>query len=267
MTAPYIAPGDTAYVWDFLQRRITVWAPDEKLVRQFNAPGRISSVLFLDSGDLLLGATVQTRAHAGLPLHIVNRVTGEIAHSFGADPPTMRFDNPSLITRYLARSNSGGFLAAHASEYVIEVWDSNRRKRSEIRRVVDWFSSDRSTSDDDSYVTAVWQDRQGLIWIVVDTPDANRAENEKRLEDRGDGMGKYSGPADWHGLNDTVIEVIDPDRGVVVASRRFEEYITTQGAGAPLIVYRADAEGNPRFDVLVPRLVQRGRDFKPDPVK
>jgi hypothetical protein len=257
--APYFDHADTAYVYDFMLSRFSVWAPDRHLVRDFRAPALIEDVIILGPGEMVINANIATRELAGWPLHVLSTRDGEVLRSFGADRPEYRRDLPYLHRRRLASSTGGRFWSAHSTAYVIELWDRTGRKHMELRRDVPWFPAhdgrNRYPSPSPPYTTAVWEDHAGLLWVLVQVQDPEQAAHRDRLEVR-DGMRIIHG-RDGHRLYDTIVEVLDPATGELLASRRFDESVRKWGSG-PLVIYRENAIGIPEYGLYRAILVRGG---------
>ena len=63
------------------------------------------------------------------------------------------------------------------------------------------------------------------------------------------------------GFVDTIVEVIDPRTGQLVASHRYEDDLVRWGQG-PIMIYNEDENGVPSYSLYEPRLV-RGRGVPP----
>jgi hypothetical protein len=256
LIAPWsFGPGDTAYVYDSVLRRFNVWSPDLKFMRSFIPPGAPISALTVGYDRMIIAADVPSREHAGWPLHIIRNDNGAIVRSFGAEQPAYRSDAPYLNRRLLAFSGPNRIWSGRVTEYTIEEWDLDGRLLRTLRRDASWFRPhDGRGRGPKPFVQSLWTDQDGLLWVMLMIPDPNYEQNYSKLRDPGDGMGPYIQPADNHGLMDVMIEVIDPTAGRVVAARQFPDYMKSHGNGAPIQVYREDAEGNPQFEVYRARL-------------
>lgn len=194
----------------------------------------------------MVAARIPSRGHAGWPLHVLSGADGSVLRSFGADQAALTPGEARASARRLAKAESGRIWAAHQGQYLIELWDLEGRKHVEVRGSLERF--ERSDLPRPS-ITGVWEDA-GLLWVMIHVADPRYAENVQKLEDPGDGLGPRIGPADGHALYDTVLEVIDPASGQLVATRRFDDSLNTLGDDAPIIAYRLSADGSPLVDVL-----------------
>jgi hypothetical protein len=256
--SPFFGPGDTAYVYDSALARVSVWSPDRKLVRTFASPGGIISAFLVDAKTLVIASNVPTREHAGWPLHMVDVVNGSVRKSFGRSDG-YRYDMAGANARRIAQSADGGIWSSHFFEYVLEKWSKDGTLTRTLRRDVDWVRPrDARTGAPGSTILAIWEDREGLLWVMIQVPDQRYAQNHARLEDPGDGMGKRIRGRDRNGLRDTIIEVIDPRAGRLLATRRFDEHMNGLGGAAPVYSYNEDPQGNPQYNVYSFRLT-RGR--------
>ena len=270
--APVAFNVDTAYVYDIMLRRYSVWSPTLEFVRSFNGPPPDEAAIMTQDGHLLIASAVMTREGIGWPLHFLDRVTGEVVKSFGSYDPTQPLGVIEPNRRRLAVSKDGRFWAAFLTEYRIGLWDGNGRQVLEVQRNVDWFRAHDGQVGPDgetgAYIKALWEDAEGLLWLVIQVPDENRRANRSRLRDPGDGMGPRPESAlTFHGMLDTVIEVIDPRKGTLIASRRLDDNLRTFGNGAPLHAYREQASGVPSYDVYRAKLLRSNPVDRSDPTR
>jgi hypothetical protein len=253
--SPVVGISDTAFVYDPGLGRISVWTPQHEFVRSFGTPGRLDSWIVVDS-FLIASSHIPSPDRAGLPLHVLRTNDGRVLRSFGVDVPAFRFDMPDLNRRVLANASTGEFWSAERTAYVITKWRLDGRKMVELRRDVGWFrpwnGRFRAGTAPGPYVVALWEDSRGMLWVMIDVPDARWRANYDRLE-RVPGMDRAVRPADRHGLKDTIIEVIDPESGALVASRRFEHHMSSRSGNHPIVVCQ-ESEHGLRYEIYVAEL-------------
>jgi hypothetical protein len=175
----------------------------------------------------VLAVALRTPSRVGLPLHLVE--DGKVVRSFGSLRGAYRPDIPYFDERTVAPAGPGSVWAAQPSRYVIEQWSTDGRKLRELRRSVGWFPpllrswSLSPSQPPPTLLHQVWQDRAGRLWVSIGVPD-----RRWRSQLRPGGPHGYR-VADRTRFYDTIIEVIDPRRGVVLASRRFDERVHFMG--------------------------------------
>jgi len=166
----------------------------------------------LEGSLVLHGADIQTPAQVGYPIHVVDIESSAIRESFGS-----RTGEYELGTRLRDLTIARGpgrsvWMAPRYGSYQIELWESNTLVRV-LRRDVEWFPPDE-------LVGHGWEDRpvpmvreiasdDSLLWVFATTADERWAE--------------AGATRDWDLFVDTRIEVIDWQRGRVLASERFDE--------------------------------------------
>lgn len=252
--SPLIGPGDSIHVYDYAARRMTVFAPDLTAARQFQAPGRPE--LVLEDGSYLLATQIRTSDRVGFPLHRLSP-GGQLLNSFGTDTPQYRPDLPLLTSRVVAPAGQSQVWAAAPGRYILERWAPGTGTRT--ARLIprsEWFEGAVRVPSDGrvrppSIVSGLWEDPEGRLWVVTQTADENWKPDPSR-------SGEYElDPAVVNSVFDWMIEVIDPESGDVLASRRFPERLTMNPENG--LVASLDTVGisATRFDVWEPELQLR----------
>jgi hypothetical protein len=128
-----------------------------------------------------------------------------------------------------------------------------------LQREAEWFGDGgrQNAGEREASISGIWEDDQGYLWVMIQVRDPSYAANLARLPEMAGGMGRGILPRDFSDLEDTVLDVIDPSEGRLIASRRFDEYMTRgQSVAAPILVYRERQSGAPRFDAMRPVLIR-----------
>ena len=221
-----VAPGDTLHILDRTTNRYTVLSPDYAVARTANLLPDMWSAVRMPDGHLIVNARVRDAPRIGLPFHVVDP-QGQYLRSFGDANPIYDFRNAGFPNiRWLAASDSGTFWAAPYVEwYTVERWTTSGAKMTEIIRSPEWYEPydqfwlprpDRAPAPT---IRGIWEGDGGLLWVVLAVQDINWR----------DGLGPVrtvegqtvTPVVDEQRVYDGVIEVIDPIRGELVASRRF----------------------------------------------
>jgi hypothetical protein len=214
---------DGLRIFDAGLGRIAGFGPDLKPTG--TTPVRVSatSLAFLPSGQAIVGARLHGPSQVGLPLHLLDSL-GSVVRSFGADPPIREWGNPSKVRRTLAPSRAGGVWSGERTRYAIEHWTAAGERTHGFFAEVPWFRPHEGFGRRDSSNTpnptiyAIHEDADGMLWLAIRVPaedwrDAYRAGR--------DPYGRETSVVDdENALYDTVVEVIDPARGRVVATGR-----------------------------------------------
>ena len=235
-----VGPGDTVHVFDLVQRRRTLLEPVSwKPARVAPLPilPQVGTIALTWGAHVLLpdGRYVVNAEKGDSALHLVGK-DGELVRSFGAGccreelpPPPSRGDLSVLdpyrvqelqrldaIDRQLAAAGSGRVWAAYWNRYEVELWDTAGRRLRRVVREAEWFKAWRWDAQEAAATRrpsivhppefrALQQDDSGRVWTIVSVaPD-----------DEGGGR---EGAAVRH----TVIEVLDPSAGRLIAAVRVE---------------------------------------------
>ena len=202
----WLVPNGPAYRVD-LGLKLTPWGGSVPYLPEVLRP----------DGSAIVAQQIQTAEHAGYPLHLV-AANGRVVRSFGLDVAEYRSDLSLLLERIVAPASKEGTLwAAPRGKYTIERWDPATGQRVQSTSVRStWFVESGAprrdeTSKPTALFTALWE-RDGLIWTLVRdvAPDWKPpAKTEQPWS-----VQSYNMEHDW------VIEVVDPESGRVLATRR-----------------------------------------------
>jgi hypothetical protein len=165
--------------------------------------------LVFEDGSYLIPGTRQTREGAGHLYHLFD-AAGRAVRSFGgrAGGPPPR---GSTLPRVLAASRDGTFWVASRQQYRLERWNREGNLLEVYEREADWHphypldEEGRLPSGMRSTIRGLWEDEDGLLWV-----------HGLHMKD---GQPVISPPPD---IMASVVEVIDPVAGTLVASSRVE---------------------------------------------
>lgn len=255
---PLVGPGDSIHVFDARQRRLTVLGSDlvvSRVTAATRAPVDTRPDLIRSDGTYILAGQIRSSDRIGYPLHRLSS-DGELLNSFGTDTPQYRADIPLITGRVAGLSADGSVWTAPPGRYVIERWDpetSRRLARLDIRPA--WFAESvryPPTWDVPPVLTieAVWEDDNGMLWVLIHDADANWTPPEQ--------TGEFSPtPDDEAKRYDTVIEVIDPQTQEVIASRRVDNVLYAHPQSRLLASYQTENPFVVAFDVWTAHLRER----------
>lgn len=240
--------GDSIHVFDINLMRLSVFGPDYSFVRSDIMDIRPSfEVLELPRRRWLVNAVHRSPERIGLPLHVLD-ARGHVLSSFGSETGASRPDRGLEVRRRTAVTGDGSVWAAKTHEYVVELWTLDGTRVAELRRQAAWFprqDDGRAYADRPPrpILSQVQQDPSGLLWVTVFIADPNWRDAIELGGSHGFQI------ADRDGYRDTVIDVIDPEAGTLMASRRIPQ-VLRQFVDAGLVgqtVYEDDL--TPRFVV------------------
>ncbi len=261
--------GDLVHVVDGSRRQVTVLdaASDFEVLSTIRLPvpgatGR-DMVVLGDSG-YVANMMVFTRDRIGYVLHYLD-ANGKVLQSF--DEPGGPVRGMGIVEmRWLRAGNDGTVWSVPMTRYRVDQWApaSGERLRSFERRA-EWFpdhdgegaSPRRPDRPPAPVVIGVDVDSSGHVWVMTSVAVAERWE-ESLIEvgERAHAeMPEYELPADRSIVFDTVVEVIDPATGRVVAARTFDEPLYGLGGGRVFTTSPGDAPFTHRHELWQLRLV------------
>ena len=238
--------GDSLGAFDLVNARLTVLNADgtvarTQLLRINPYPHQVAQ---LADGSIVVAGGEHTAAATGYLMHVV-RPGGSVSPSVPAE--TVDRFRPSAAQRRLAAAGMTVW-AARPDRYEITEYAADGTPLRVLKREVDWFPdrevegvvNDPAREPSYPYLTTVHVDDVGFIWTMVRLADADWAPVDE--------VGSLSGERRY----DSIVEVIDPDPGVVLRSQRFPwngDGFTNDGL---IVSRREDALGVVVLDVWGP---------------
>lgn len=213
---------------------------------------RLNRVIPLAHDRLLLGGQWLRPSSAGYAAHVVHR-SGEI-RSIVPTELSLDLDYDVSGYRNLTLCDDGLLWTIPLNSYLLHSYRLDGERVHELRRVVDWFEPGgqprrSSESPPEPLIGFIHCSPEGHLWVLSWIP----AEGWDELD-----LSAYeSHVARNHDIYDSVLEVIDPDTGVVVARTRFDEFIRSPPTAGELQVLEQDALGDIRIRVLYVSLDRR----------
>lgn len=227
--ALFLDDADSIFVLDDGALRLSVLSPEGTYVRSMHLPFTgLRAMQRLRSGGFLAEGTVKTPQSLGYPLHLLAE-DGAFKSSFGARLPLYQPNMRASLRREMATVNDDHVWVSHYLEYVLERWTLEGKLDKLIFRDVDWFppattigrfGPDRQVPP---RILDIRVDDEGRLWVVIRVASATwrQAFGPQSMSREG----PFYPWADETKAWDTVVEVIDPARGELVTSRRFEHTI------------------------------------------
>ena len=266
MTYVLRGAGDSLEVHDEGTGRVTVLDAAYRVRRSFamDIP-MLHDVVRTPSGAFAAAALVPTAEQAGYPLHSF-AASGELIRSFGADVALLDPGNRGALRRELAPSTGSRFWAAHAAEYEVELFDTTGARL--FRLVRDSAQSPLRHRVADSVVdfaprpavTGVREDAEGRLWVLMQVPAPNWREagrySKRAVDDTVLVVPQYVDR-----LFQTVVEVIEPKSGRLVASRQFPSALVSFVDEHSVLGLRQRVDGKWETDIW--RLSLRGSGWRP----
>lgn len=219
-------------------------------VRTFMAVDRPQTGIVLSGGTAVVNALSATAERAGYALHVLKPGDGRVTSMDRSDTGVLTGANIFELRRFLAPRDGTSFWSLHTAEYMIDLWDTSGRRLESLRRDAPWFVKRKTRSlarltPPPTDPKGLALDADGLLWVLLSVADSDWASYETPGSDPGQ-RGEHSYPGrNRHledGVFDSVLEVVDPELGAVVAHARFDEYFV--GFAGPQVVVHYDGSSN-----------------------
>jgi hypothetical protein len=186
---------------------------------------------------------------------------GDVELSFGTDTALLDPRRPLASRRVIGPADSNHVWSAFVDRYVVERWSVDGDRTHIIERDADWFETSEGYEGPATVVRppaavqAVWEDPEGLLWVAVKVADRDWRRTNHRAKP-GDMI--LMPRSDDHDIYDTIVEVIDVRRGVLVTSLRLRERLNWIVGGQPPVSYHEDEIGRPTYRLWRFRLTNTG---------
>jgi hypothetical protein len=238
--------GDTLHVYDLRQYRVSRF--DRNLTfLDFQGWMVIPfPIAVLDDGTVVVQGESHTPSARGMLFHVVEP-DGTVSRSIGPANGTVV---PGIDVS-LARGSDNTFWAALGNSYVITRWSPQGEPLLEVQRTADWFipwttpaTGSARYDRPQPTLSAVHEDADGLLWTLVHVAASG-------WRSQGVDRGAEVAPilAEHNALYDTMVEVIDPVKGTLVASRRLQGRWLGFLEGGMIYAYGEDSQGNSQYDI------------------
>lgn len=250
-------PADTLMVLDAGNNRIAALPPGihpTRVARTTRIPVLGGQLGVLDDGGFVFLDGIHYGG--GDRLHVVD-AEARLVRSFMPNPAVDPSDGEQIrrMRRRMSASADGLIAVSHNTEYAVEIWNASGEHLRTLTRAVDWFPPYESGSGGEPRATlyAVRVDSEGRVWTLVQVPDANwRDAPELPSSARALATGEPPPPPPPSALDrryDSIVEVIDPETGRLLASSRVDPMLTQLLPDGYAASYRQDEIGNPFVDI------------------
>jgi hypothetical protein len=215
-----IAVDDSIYVSD-LARRVSVFAPNHQFVRSFNFAGQFSRAALLPAG----GFISETRRGA-LTEYCRD---GKEQASRPVSPGVVQPPNPTCrhcdARSLVAARMPGRFWSWVKNRYEIEQIDLSGVVHQRLVRGVAWFQPWLSETAlvPTPVLSNVREDTTGHLWVTVHLPNPRWVASS--------GPSRVATAGDYDRLYESLLEVIDPNSGRLIASARLPGMVSTTRDG------------------------------------
>ena len=165
-----VGPGDSLWVLDPVQQRVTVHAPGTATaVRAFRVKTRIERILPVREGQFV-GVSSAADSPDRVLVHLFS-ADGKPTVPIGVAGAMAAVRPPVALSR-----NAGMIWIARPDAYVIELWGLDGKQASSVHRVADWLNAEaianaRKDHRSPPAITGVFEDDAGVLWVSGQKPD------------------------------------------------------------------------------------------------
>lgn len=239
-------PGDSIVVSDAMNARFAVLGPDLRVARTVRLETLAAQFEILrDGSTVMLGAVPR-----GPPLerlHVLH-ANGNLVRSFMPQPVPNGAATLAAHRRFTA-TTSGTIAVSHGRDYVIEIWNAAGQHRRTVIRDAAWFPPFTPDGPRGPTQKAPQFDAEGLLWTLSELADPDAPDvPARRLPPNSQPLIRRQ-PPPMNDVYDSVLEVLDTESGMLLASLRVEESLLTLLPGGFAASYREDDTGNPFIDI------------------
>ncbi len=256
-------PGDSVLILDRAGPRAVVVGPGLRPARSIRLTWPLGPAVALAwPGTMLANGNVGTPDGAGWPLHRVAMLgpDAHVAASFGSGKGLLRPGRYSELAMRLAPSRDGRVWAAYVQAYRLELWSGDGNRPTILERRPDWFSPEAGSEAGNpntpppSSIAAIQEGSDGLLWVFVRVAARGWRSAWHNVPEGAREVGARQIAVE--NLFATVIEVIDPARGRVVARTRLEQMVLSALPGGRVACYGVRPTGEPEVTVLLLRIAR-----------
>lgn len=256
--APFFSPDGEILVPDERYGMVQILTPSLKPVRTFMTVDYPRVGIVLPGGTVVINALSRTAERARYALHLLNPGDGRVTSMDRSDIRLLSQSNGYELERYPAPRDSASFWSLHGTTYRIDLWDVSGRLIESLRREASWF--EKRTSLTPAYIAppptdlrGLTADSDGLLWVLASVADPEWAGYEIPAAD---GRHAEGGPhPGWNrhledGVFDTILEVVDPESGTVIARERYDEYFFGFAGSGVVVHYDGSSNDAGSYSIL-----------------
>ncbi len=262
-----VLPGDSVLLIDPQNARASVISPQLEYVRSISFPfafGR-GAVLRWPDSVLFSGRASGANLRApSAPLHLASfrDPMARIIASYSPHGTATRPGYSSFIIQHISRDPRGRIITVEYLAYDISVWSQLGAERRDVQRRPTWFAQPTSVGMGPKEppppgIKGIATEGENLLWVATSVPAATWASAWKDASAIG-GEIRTSSIA-LERLYDTMLEILDPVAGSVVARLKLNGFIIGLLPGGRLVKYDVDMIGEPRVSIIQASVVAPGR--------
>jgi len=251
-----VGPGDSLYVFDPGNARLTVLSPTYAVARTAAINGQYFGAVQLPNGRFVANAHLPAPDRVGQPLQTLG-MDGLSKIVYGSVKPDYRPDVPYSVMRTIALGGDNDVWSGYKTRYAIEEWSAAGRQLRTISRTVPWFKSYErrrqitQAQPAEPWLMALHQDVNGLLWSAVTVPAEDWGQRWAEL-----GLDERKGVASDQRMHDTMVEVLDVLGRQVVVSQRVPQNVLGFLNDSTSFSYHVDDDEVPHIEIWRSRLVR-----------
>jgi hypothetical protein len=238
-----VLPGDTVYVFDSGSFRVSVFSPQHTLVRTIQVALETGAAIPVGGARMVVAAPKSVSGNY-TTLHLVSSA-GEVMRSFGTPSDQSLIKGDFLFWREITASRdwNGVWAASKFGNYRFERYDLSGALERQFVRTAPWFTPRADLTHwrpgvtaPPAVIAALHEDSLGRLWIITGVAKADW----KRFETP-DGQNQHLKFDAW-------LEVIDPERAVVIARQKLPVH-ALGFLGDDIYSYEEDEAGAPAIRI------------------
>ncbi len=255
---------DTILAFDQVLARAVCLDGDFNVLRTIKLPLDPELQVLVDSDWIHVALPLATPESAGQPIHVLDR-DGHFQRSIGSGTGVFRPDIPWLNRRVIALADSGRIWSAHMNQYRIDLLDSGTGALIRAyTRNASWFPprlapvkpGKTESAEPQPLIVNSSQDRVGNLWVMLWIADPTW----RRALSPDTPPGDHPTVRDFDTYYDTVLDILDPKSGQLIASQRVDQALTHFISDREVGEVVEDSAGVPKLRtwVIVPRFPLNG---------
>lgn len=250
--------GGVLYVFDALLSAVHVFGPDgewERTLRPVVNPIQ-GPVPVGDSVMALVAASTGPSAAAGHDVVLYDARSGELLGGMGPERPPEA--GRTRVVTSLAPARDGALWLGQGSLGVLERWTLSGERTSLLEWAEGWPRFARPDGGTGAFLGGhLWEDPgSGLLWVVSSSPNPSYVASPEDTVLPGQPLPVgFLDPAALNNRHRTIVTVVDPDRGQVLAHRMLDAYVHAVLLDGRLVVMDEAESGYQWAEVLRLELV------------
>ncbi|HKS07787.1 MAG TPA: hypothetical protein VJR92_15900 [Gemmatimonadaceae bacterium] len=259
----FSVPAESVVVLDVELSRANVITPDLRFARSIQLPAPLFPALAVEwPARVVLQGQFRASASAGWPLHRFSFADGTAAatSSFGPDSGELRPGADRRLAQVFARSTGSTYWCAEVYRFRIIRRDRDDKALQVIERTPSWFENSRPglgnpRNPPPPAITAIAQDRDGLLWIFARIPSLNWSQAWASIPPGATEI--PAGRIDVEKLYRTAVIIIEPGTGRTVAERILDVWTIEALGDRRAAVLSTNDSGVPHVTILAFDLANR----------